>query len=90
MLDVGMIVGILKSICLECNIRKGIYLLPIDAKVIVGVMLKRINEHMESWINREQASFFFGSSCIKHFSTLRIILARARSLNLRFICPSSI
>ena len=71
----GMIVKIpKKGTRFECDNWRGICVLPTVAKVIAKIILERIKEHLESLIDREQAGFRTGSSCIDPINTSRIIL----------------
>ena len=51
--------------------------LPAISKIICKVILDRIKEHLYSTIDREQAGFRPGSSCVDHINTLRIIIEQS-------------
>ena len=46
-------------------------------KIISKVILDRINDHLYSTLDREQAGFRPGSSCVDHNNTLRIIIEQS-------------
>lgn len=68
-----MIVKTLKnSTRFECDNWKGIYVLPVIAKLIPKIILGRMKEDLETLIDRKQAGFRPESSCIHHINTQRI------------------
>ena len=48
--------------------------MPAIFKIISKVILDRIKDHLYSTIDREQAGFRPGSSCVDHINTLRLII----------------
>ena len=63
----GIIVIIPKKCNLKiCNNWLGICVLPAIFKIISKVILDRIKDHLYSTIDREQAGFRIGSSCVDH------------------------
>jgi hypothetical protein len=58
----------------HCNKRRGITILSVFSKIILLITLKRIKSRIESKLNRHQAGFRAGHSCIMLISTFRIIL----------------
>ena len=61
----------------------GICILPAIVKIITKakVILDRIKDHLYSTIDREQAGFRPGSSCVQHINMLRIISEQNTELN---------
>ena len=56
---------------------RGICVLPAISKIISKVILDRIKDHLYSNIDREQAGFRPGSSCVDHINTLRLIIEQS-------------
>ena len=59
-----------------CDNWRGICVLPAISKIISKVTLDRIKENLYSTIDREQAGFRPGSSCVDHINT-RIIIEQS-------------
>ena len=51
-----------------CDNWRGICVLPAISKIISKVLLDRIKDHLYSSIDREQAGFRPGSSCVDHIN----------------------
>ena len=51
--------------------------MPAISKIISKVILDRIKDHLYSTIDREQAGFRPGSSCVDHINTLRLIIEQS-------------
>ena len=47
------------------------------SKIISKVILDRTKDHLYSTIDREQAVFRPGSSCVDHINTLRLIIEQS-------------
>ena len=74
----GIIVKVPKKGNLKiCDNWRGICVLPAISKIISNIILDRIKDHLYSTIDREQAGFRPGSSCVDHINTLRIIIEQS-------------
>ena len=51
--------------------------MPAISKIISKVILDRIKDHLYSTIDREQAGFRPGSSCVDHINTVRLIIGQS-------------
>ena len=60
-----------------CDNWRGICVLLAISKIIAKVILDRIKDHPYSTIDREQAGFRPGSSCVDHINTQRIIIEKS-------------
>ena len=60
-----------------CDNWCGICVLPAISKIISKVILYRTKDHLYFTIDREQAGFRPGSSCVDHIKTQRIIIKRS-------------
>ena len=71
-----------------CENWRGICVLPEIPKIIFKVILDRIKDHLYSSIDREQAGFRPGSSCVDHINKLRIIIEQSAEYrsDLHLVC----
>ena len=61
----------------QCDCWRGMCVLPAITKIIAKIILKIIQDHLYSTINREQAGIRSEALCIDHINTLRLIIEQS-------------
>lgn len=61
----------------DCNNWRGITLLSVPSKILLRVLLNRMNEAINEKLRNEQAGFRSGKGCIDHIFTIRNIIEQS-------------
>lgn len=74
----GLIIKLLKKgDQSDCNNWRGITLLSVPSKILLRVLLNRIDDAIDEILRKEQAGFRSGRGCIDHIFTLRNIIEQS-------------